>query len=83
MFREGKIKILNRGRGNAVLVWTVDAAELEAALAGRDESTFQTIINGFASIQQARSRIEPFWNSSFPSNTADIKVDIVSPAVTQ
>lgn len=63
--------------GNAVLVWNVDAAALSAALAGRDQGAFQGIINGFASIQEARARIEPFWKGTFPAAAADIKVDFV------
>ena len=61
--------------GNAVLVWNVDAAALSISLAGREQGAFQGIINGFASIQEARARIEPFWKGTFPASTSDIKVD--------
>lgn len=65
--------------GQAQLVWNVDAAELAAALAGRDESAFQTIVEGFDSIEEAHARIEPFWQRSFPNDPADIKIKVVEP----
>ncbi|MDO8514090.1 MAG: hypothetical protein Q7S50_00940 [bacterium] len=67
--------------GTALLVWKVDAGALAAALAGRDQGAFQTIVNGFSSIQEANARIEPFWKNSFPANAEDIKVKVVEPNV--
>ena len=63
--------------GNALLVWNVDSASLSQALAGRNQSAFQGIINGFSSIQEARARIEPFWKGTFPATTSDIKIEFV------
>lgn len=65
--------------GQAQLVWKVDTVELAAALAGRDESAFQTIVEGFAGIGEAHARIEPFWKSSFPENPTDIKIKVKEP----
>lgn len=62
--------------GTAKLVWTVDSVALSAALAGRDQTAFQTIISGFPSIQEARARIEPFWKSTFPATSSDIRVEV-------
>ncbi|MEK7479977.1 MAG: hypothetical protein AAB665_01665 [Patescibacteria group bacterium] len=65
--------------GGAQLVWNIDAPSLTAALAGRDEAAFQTIVNGFPAIQEASARIEPFWKSSFPADPSDIKVRVKEP----
>ncbi|MBI4079972.1 hypothetical protein HY414_01985 [Candidatus Kaiserbacteria bacterium] len=65
--------------GQAQLVWKVDTAELAAALAGRDESAFQTIVEGFAGIAEAKARIEPFWKRTFPEDALDIKVKVKEP----
>lgn len=62
--------------GKALLVWTVDAAELQKALAGRDQAAFQTIITGFPSIEEAHARIEPFWKSTFPADSTQIGVTV-------
>src|SRR3989344_4470078 len=64
--------------GNAQILWNVDTAALTNALAGKDNSAFQGIIEGFPSIKEARARIEPFWKSSFPANATDIKIELSS-----
>lgn len=66
--------------GQAQLVWQVDGAQLAKDLAGHDQGAFQTVVAADPSIQEAHARIEPFWNSSFPKNPADIRVDIQAPA---
>lgn len=63
--------------GPASLVWQVDANELRAALAGKDKSAFEAIVGAFPAIQEASARIEPFWKSTFPTDPAEIKVDVV------
>lgn len=68
--------------GTAQLVWRVDQQQLRDALAGRDESAFQTIVQGFTGIEEAHARIEPFWSSSFPEDADDIKVKIKEPSAT-
>lgn len=65
--------------GQAQLVWGVDVVELASALAGRDESAFQTIVEGFAGIEEAHARIEPFWKSSFPEDPSAIKIKVKEP----
>ncbi len=62
--------------GGALLVWNVDSAALASALAGRDNSAFQTIIESFPGIQEARARIEPFWKGTFPESPDDIKIEL-------
>src|SRR3989338_7651964 len=63
--------------GAAIIVWNVDSEALAQALAGRDNSAFQGIVNGFPGIQEARARIEPFWKGSFPTTSSDIKIELV------
>lgn len=69
--------------GTATLVWQVDAQALAQALAGHDQNAFGTITATFPGVQQANSRIEPFWKTSFPSNPQDIKVVIQAPQASQ
>lgn len=72
--------ILLQLTGQALLIWDVDAAELAQALAGRDQSAFQTIVTGFQGIQSATARIEPFWSSAFPEDADRIRIKIADPA---
>ncbi len=65
--------------GQAELIWTVDTSALAAALAGKDQSAFQTIVNTFPGIAEAHARIEPFWKNTFPTNPDDIKITISAP----
>jgi len=65
--------------GNATFVWTVDGSALATALASRDQAVFQTIVGGFPGIKEAHARIEPFWKTSFPSDSSKIKVEIQNP----
>ena len=60
--------------GSAQFMWNVDTAALTKALAGRDQSAFQTIVGGFPGIDSAKARIEPFWKNTFPSDPSAIKV---------
>lgn len=69
--------------GQAQLVWNVDGQALAQALAGRDESAFQTVVTGFSGIQEAHARIEPFWKSSFPTEVSKIQVTVETPASPQ
>ncbi len=66
--------------GGATIVWEVDEAALAEALAGRDQSAFQTVVTGFKGIQEARARIEPFWAGAFPKDPSEIKVKVKNPA---
>lgn len=66
--------------GQGTLVWQVDTHSLASALAGRDRSAFQTIVDGFPGIQEAHARIEPFWSSVFPSDASKIQVTVTAPS---
>lgn len=62
--------------GKALLVWDINAPELQKALAGRSEAAFPTIIESFPSIETAHARIEPFWKNTFPSDSTQIRVNV-------
>lgn len=65
--------------GSGTLIWDVDVEALKQALLGRDEAAFQTIVTDFPGIQEAHARIQPFWNSRFPSESDKIRVDVQEP----
>ncbi|MDB5238482.1 MAG: hypothetical protein JWM46_752 [Candidatus Kaiserbacteria bacterium] len=65
--------------GKAVMVWNVDAGALQRSLAGKSDASFQTIVAGIPSIQQASARVEPFWKGTFPDTASAIKVEISKP----
>lgn len=65
--------------GTAQLVWGVDANALSQALAGKDQSAFQTVVNGFPGVQEARARIEPFWRQNFPEDPKGIQINVAAP----
>jgi hypothetical protein len=65
--------------GTGQLIWQVDTAGLAQALAGKEESSFQPIIQGFPSVEEARARITPFWQKSFPQDPAKIQIEIQDP----
>ena len=62
--------------GQGQLIWNADKKALAEALAGREESAFQTLIEGFPAVEEARARITPFWRHTFPHDASKIKVVI-------
>lgn len=66
-------------QGRAQLIWRVHAEELAKALAGRDKSAFQAIVEAFPEVEEAHARIEPFWKNIFPSDPAAIKIKVEEP----
>lgn len=65
--------------GTGQLIWQVDAAMLAQALAGKEESAFQTIIGSFPGVEEARARITPFWQQAFPKDPAKIEIEVQEP----
>lgn len=66
-------------QGSAQIVWKIDTAALQSALAGKDQSAFQAIVTQFPGIDEAHARIEPFWKGSFPTDPKSIKVVLEDP----
>jgi hypothetical protein len=75
----GKQPLEFRLSGTGQLLWRVDGDALAQALAGKEESAFQTIIQGFPGVEEARARITPFWQHSFPKDAAKVKIEIQDP----
>ena len=65
--------------GSGVLVAAVDTNALASALAGRDSVAFEGIVSNFPGVDSAHARIEPFWESAFPSKPADIRIIVEEP----
>lgn len=65
--------------GTGQLVWNVDADALKEALAGREEAAFQTIVQGFPAVEEAKARITPFWKHTFPTDPAGIAITVEAP----
>ena len=65
--------------GSAQLVWNIDSAALQQALAGKEQSAFEAIVTQFLGVQEAHARIQPFWKSTFPTDSAAIKIDVLAP----
>ena len=66
--------------GSAVLVWKVDSHTVVNALLGRNRAAFKTIVTGFPSIQEATTRIEPFWQDTFPTTADNVTVTLKDPS---
>lgn len=65
-------------KGTGILTWNVDSRALSEALAGKDQSAFQTIVKGFPGIEEAHARVEPFWSSSFPADAGRIVITVAT-----
>ena len=63
--------------GTADLIWNVNTSALAAALAGKNQKSFETVVNGFPGIEEAHARIEPFWSSTFPKDPTKIEVTLL------
>ncbi|HEY4487272.1 MAG TPA: hypothetical protein VI483_00740 [Candidatus Paceibacterota bacterium] len=62
--------------GTGLLVADVNIEMLTGALTGRDKAAFKAIVANFPGVLSAKARIEPFWNSTFPTDPGEIHVVI-------
>ncbi len=69
-------------KGKGLLTWNLEGNAIRDALAGREETAFQPIIEGFQGVESARARITPFWKHSFPVDPTDITINLESPQIT-
>lgn len=69
--------------GRAELVWNVPETDIAAALAGKNQAAFESIIGTFTSVQEAKASVQPFWKDTFPENPEDIKIKVEEPATGQ
>ncbi len=63
--------------GSAKLVAIIDTKSLATALAGRNSSAFEAIVRNFPGVESAHARIEPFWETSFPTNPNDVLIEVL------
>ena len=65
--------------GNAKIVWKFDGGKLSAGLLGKSKKDFNQILSEYPNIDSAQLSLSPFWISSFPGKTKDIKVIVNYP----
>ena len=63
-------------KGDITLVRVLDMKSFAARLTDASRSSFQSIVNEFPAIKDARATVAPVWRRSFPSTSSDIKVII-------
>lgn len=66
-------------RGTAKIVWKVDENNLIKNLLGQSKKNFNQILFKYPNIDSANVVINPFWKSSFPDKSKDIKVIVNYP----
>ncbi|MEI7709565.1 MAG: hypothetical protein WCI76_02520 [bacterium] len=64
-------------KGQVKIVWKLDQDKFVSDLLGASKKDFNKILLQYTSIDSAELVISPFWKSSLPSNSKDIKVLIV------
>lgn len=63
--------------GETTLVWQFDTNALTQALLNKPKTEFESVIRAFEpAIQKADASIRPFWQGSFPRDSAKIKIKI-------
>ncbi len=65
--------------GSAKIVWTVDTAGVQKALAGTKKSDFPNIMAAMPGVDQAEMVLKPFWKQSFPDDASRISVTVQKP----
>lgn len=66
--------------GKTTILWDVDPQKIAGAVAGKDRTTANSIIQSFPEVHSGTLTVRPFWKSSFPDDPADIKVSTTSPS---
>src|SRR3989338_5664631 len=74
-FSSGEIKNIDFNlSGNAQIVWKLDEAKFKADLLGKSKKDFSQILLQYPNIISADLAISPFWKTSLPDKSKDIKV---------
>lgn len=61
-------------KGSAKVVWEIDEEKIKTEIAGKKEREFESVIGDFKSISSASLSVKPFWRTSIPEKTDQIKV---------
>ena len=65
--------------GAPVLAWQFDQNQISTALAGKDKSSFDTVMTGFApAVASAKASLIPIWNTTFPKDPTKIIVNVTT-----
>lgn len=60
--------------GQATVVWRTDETALKTDLLGRPEKEFNSVLNNYPTISDAKATIRPVWKSSFPSDSENFMI---------
>jgi hypothetical protein len=60
--------------GQPVIVWTYDEAALKTALAGKERTALPLALGQYSQESRSTLKIRPFWETSFPEDTAKISI---------
>lgn len=61
-------------KDNAKVIWEVDEEKLKESLAGIKKRKFESALAAFKNIDRAELSLKPFWKTSLPTKTGQIKV---------
>ncbi len=65
--------------GSAKVVWKFDSDKITSELLGKSKKDFDGILSQYPNIDSAQLTLSPFWITSFPSKSKDIKVIVNYP----
>lgn len=57
--------------------WYFNAEQLAKDLAGKSKSALPQALEAYVGIKRASAKVQPFWNTKFPSNVASIRINKV------
>ncbi|MEI8174596.1 MAG: hypothetical protein WCG28_01450 [bacterium] len=66
-------------KGNTKIVWKLDENKLVADLLGKSKKDFNQTLLQYPNVNSAELVLSPFWRTSLPSKTKDIKVIVNYP----
>ncbi len=65
--------------GTSKLIWQFDVTKIQQALVGQNKNTFDKTMSLFApAITKANASLTPIWNTTFPTDSTKIKINITS-----
>jgi len=65
--------------GTPMLAWQFDPEQVRQALAGKNKSSFDTVMAGFApAVSAAKASFIPIWNTTFPKDASKIIINVTT-----
>ena len=65
-------------KGDATFVWKIDTTKLALDASSKDKKDLSKIIETQGSVKKAEAVVRPMWNTTFPSDPANISVKIIN-----